>query len=89
MRPRAELGFSLREFKKGMLALRNTSPTVEVTAPSRPFAVINNSEQTHECCGNGFNLGGKMSSKRITAKDHLKSKQHCKSIADGSRSRSQ
>ncbi|KAG5616808.1 hypothetical protein H5410_016632 [Solanum commersonii] len=58
---------------------RNTSPIVEVTAPSgkneRPFAVINSSGQTHECCG-------KMS-KRITAKDHLKSEQHCESIADG------
>ncbi|KAH0702736.1 hypothetical protein KY290_018049 [Solanum tuberosum] len=74
---------------------RNTSLTVEVTAPSgkneRPFAVINSSGQTHECCGNGFNLGaegGKMS-KRSTAKDHLKSQQHCESIDDGSRSRSQ
>jgi len=71
-------------FSPGPL-FRNTSPTVEVTAPSgkneRPFAVINSSGQTHECCG-------KMS-KRITAKDHLKSEQHCESIADGSRSRSQ
>ncbi|KAG5614227.1 hypothetical protein H5410_014051 [Solanum commersonii] len=51
------------------------------------FCVINNSRQTHECCGNGFNLGaegGKMS-KRSTAKDHLKSQQHCESIDDGSR----
>ncbi|KAK6786080.1 hypothetical protein RDI58_014605 [Solanum bulbocastanum] len=40
---------------------RNMSPTVEVTTPyeknERPFAVISSSEQTHECCGNGFNLG--------------------------------
>ncbi|KAH0657678.1 hypothetical protein KY290_027242 [Solanum tuberosum] len=71
----------------------NTSPTVEVTALSgkneRPFAVINSIHM--KCCGNGFNLGaegGKMS-KRITSKDHLKSEQHCESIADSSGSRSQ
>ncbi|KAK4717772.1 hypothetical protein R3W88_016110 [Solanum pinnatisectum] len=80
---------------EGNQLFMNMSPTVEVTTPfgknEQPFAVINSSEQTYKCCGNGFNLGvegGKMS-KRITAKDHLKSEQHCESIADGSRSRSQ